>query len=240
MGPTGAAGATGPTGDPGLPGPAGATGPTGPTGSTEWANNGAVLEPAAGVGAQTARLGFSSSPPCPCGTAPCLGGTLWTDSDTGIVFVCDTSNGRDKWLSLGTVALFGEQNLTCNTGNDVASDSDCSVQWGDSVGAAASTDLGLYLPYAATIVAYGFSERIDSCTSGSFDVEVWGTGSPTDDNTFARLVDVATGLTNQAHNADDLNLDLNGGQYIVWGIDNNCGQNLDDFNIILYLRWRTS
>ena len=103
-----------------------------------------------------------------------------------------------------------------------------------------TTDLGLYLPYDATIVGYGFSEDDDACTSGSFDVEVWGTSSSSDDDTFSRLVDVATGLNGQAHNANNLNVDVSGGQYILWGLDNNCGQGIDDYNVVLHLRWRTS
>ena len=57
---------------------------------------------------------------------------------------------------------------------------------------------------------------------------------------FALILVVATGLTGQAHNANNLNVDLTGGQHILWGVDNNCGQGMDDFNVVLYLRWRTN
>jgi hypothetical protein len=92
-----------------------------------------------------------------------------------------------------------------------------------------------------TVIAYGFSMDDDECTSGSFDIEVWSTGSNTDDNTFIFEQNIATGLTDEAHNDNNLNVDIGGNQYTMWGIENNCppGSNdIDDFNIIIYFKWR--
>jgi hypothetical protein len=139
-----------------------------------------------------------------------------------------------------TTTLLGEESSSCAGGRNPDTNKGCTVDWGDALGPDGSTELGLYLPYDATVVAYGFSADNDACTSGSFDIEVWGSSSSGDDNNYALLGEVATGLTGQAHNATGLNIDLAGGQYILWGIDNNCGQNIDDYNIILYLRWRTN
>jgi len=177
----------------------------------------------------------SSSPPFLCTGS--VTGTQWMDTDTGILYICDTSNSRDSWLSMESFTLFGDESSSCGSGSS-PSNGNCNVDWGNGLGPDNSTDLGLYLPYPATITAYGFSADNDACSSGSFDVEVWSTGSNTDDNSYSLEVEVDTGLTGQAHNSNTLNIQLNGNQYILWGLDNNCGQSIDDFNIILYYRWR--
>ena len=160
------------------------------------------------------------------------------DSDTGILFICDASNGRNKWLSTHENTLFGEDTGTCNSGQDPGSNANCNVDWGDALGPDGATDLGLYNPYPITITAYGFSADNDACTSGSFDVEVWSTGSNANDDNFSFESNVATGLNGQAHNSSTLNVDIAGNQYLLWGIDNNCGQNIDDWNVILHYRIR--
>lgn len=165
-------------------------------------------------------------------------GMQWMDTDTGLLYICDTSNSRNKWLSVSEMSLFGDESGTCNAGQDPNSNANCNVDWGNGLGPDGNTDLGLYIPHNITITGYGFSEDNDACTSGSFDVEVWGTGSNTDDNNYTLSAEVATALTGQAHNASNLNIDINGDQYILWGIDNNCGQSMDDWNVILYFRYR--
>jgi hypothetical protein len=178
----------------------------------------------------------SSAIPVACTSANA--GRQWQDSDTGLLFICDTSNGRNKWLSVSEMALFGEDTGSCNAGQDVNSNAACNVNWGGSLGPDTGTDLGLYLPYDITITGYGFSADNDACTTGSFDVEVWDSAGAADDNTYALGATVAAGLSGEAHNSSTLNIDLAGNQYIIWGLDNNCGQNIDDYNVILYYRYR--
>ena len=184
------------------------------------------------------RVIQSSATPFACAAG--VSGTQWMDTDTGIVYVCDTSNGRNKWLAMQDIVMYGENTGTCNAGNDVGTSISCSTQWGAALGPDTATDLGFYVPYPITITGYGFSEDNDACTSGSFDLEVWGTGSNADDNTYALQTNIATGLNNQAHNSNALNIDVAGDQYIIWGMDNNCGQNIDDWNLVVYYRWRTT
>jgi hypothetical protein len=164
-------------------------------------------------------------------------GRTFQDTDTGITYVCDST--RDKWLSVETLTLFGEETASCAAGADPNSSPNCNVDWGDTLGPDATTDQGLYLPYDATIIAYGFSEDNDACATGAgVDIEIWNTGSNVNDNAFALEQEVATGLNGQAHNANNLDVDILGDDYKLWGIDNNCGEAIDDFNIILYVKWR--
>jgi hypothetical protein len=177
-----------------------------------------------------------STPPAACSSS--FAGRQFMDTDNGMVYVCDTSNGRNKWLTQDDTGLFGENTGTCNAGSDIGNRISCATQWGSALGPDTATDLGIYIPYPITITGYGFSEDNDTCTSGSMDVEVWGTGSNANDNTYSLQANVATGLTGEAHNSNALNVDVAGGQYIIWGIDNNCGQNIDDWNVILYYRYQ--
>lgn len=188
---------------------------------------------AAGGGGSTA-IPSGANPPMACngGTT----GEQFIDTDTGQVYICDSTNGRNKWLAQQDTILWGEETGTCYSGSTLTSDS-CTVEWGSSLGADGGNN-GFYLPYPATIVGYGFSEDNDACTSGSMDIEVWSSSGTGSDGSHSFEANVATGLNNQVHNANNLNIDLSGNRYIVWGIDNNCGQNIDDYNIVLYLRYR--
>jgi len=171
-------------------------------------------------------------------------GRTFVDTDTGVSYVCDPS--RDKWLSLETMSLIGEEAGACGNGNNFDDDIDCHVDFGDDVGGGqgagdANPNLGVYIPYNMTLISYGFSMDDDECSSGSFDVEMWSTGSNTDDDTFVFEDNIATGLTGQAHNDNNLDVDIDGNQYVLWGIDNNCGgggSDIDDYNIIIYFKWR--
>jgi len=178
----------------------------------------------------------SSNPPVACTSA--VSGRQWMDSDTGILYICDTSNGRNKWLSTYEAVIFGDESGSCHAGQDPGSNVNCNVDWGNGLGPDSNTDLGFYIPYPVTITGYGFSEDNDACTSGSFDLEVWSTGSDSNDNNYTLESTVASGLTGQAHNSNSLNVDLAGNEYILWGIDNNCGQAIDDWNMIIYYRAR--
>lgn len=182
------------------------------------------------------RTSQSSSPPATCSST--LAGMQWYDTDTGITYICDTSNSRNKWLSFQDIPIFGDESGACAAGNNPDNDANCNVDWGNGLGPDGATDLGFYIPYPMTITAYGFSADNDACTSGSFDLEVWTTNSNTQDNTYSYEADIATVLTGEAHNANNLNVDIGGNQYILWGIDNNCGQSIDDWNLVIYYRWR--
>ncbi len=179
-------------------------------------------------------LTVSSTPPATCNAGN--SGAQFMDSDSGIVYVCDTSNGRNKWLGQSEIVLWGDENGNCNSGSDVG-DNNCTVDWGNGLGSDNGT-VGFYLPYDATVTGYGFSADNDSCFTGSFDVEIWSSPNNSNDNTYSFAGNAATGLNGEAHNSNSLNLDLDGNRYIIWGIDNNCGQNIDDFNVVLYLRYR--
>ncbi len=180
-------------------------------------------------------LAVSSTPPVTCNSAN--SGAQFMDSDSGIVFACDTSNGRNKWLGQSEMVLWGDENGNCNSGSDVGNNNNCTVDWGNGLGSD-NGDVGFYLPYDATVTGYGFSADNDSCFSGSFDVEIWNSPNNSNDNNYSFVGNAAAGLTGEAHNSNNLNLDLPGNRYIIWGIDNNCGQSIDDFNVVLYLRYR--
>ncbi len=177
------------------------------------------------------------NPPVACSVT--VAGMQWMDTDTGLLYICDTSNGRNKWLSTMESVLWGDETSTCAQGNNPDIGGNCNVDWGNGLGPDTNTSLGLYIPRDITITGYGFSSDNDGCTAGSFDVEVWGTGSNVDDNNYTLQTEVATGLTGEAHNANNLNLDLTGDQYILWGLDNNCtAGTMDDWAVILYYKNR--
>ncbi len=167
-------------------------------------------------------------------------GRTFADTDTGVAYICDPT--RDKWLSFETISLLGEEVGTCPNGADFDSDVDCHVDFGDSLGGLTSNpDLGVYIPYNMTVTAYGFSMDDDECSSGSFDVEIWGSNSSLTDEPMVQLAEVATGLTDDSHSDNNRNVDIEGNQYIMFGVDNNClggGDDIDDYNIILYFKWR--
>jgi len=167
-------------------------------------------------------------------------GRTFVDTDTGISYVCDPS--RDKWLSLETMSLYGEEREDCGPGEDMDDNHRCSADFGDSMGSGRDilSSMGLYIPYNFTITAYGFSKDADTeCGAGeSFDVELWGSGADNDD-TQAFITTLATILNDQdTDNNNSLDIDLDD-QYISLGINNNngCG-NIDEWNTILYMKWR--
>jgi len=180
-------------------------------------------------------------------------GRTFIDTDTGISYICDPT--RDKWLSFETIALWGEQYSsgnhptadTCNDGNNPINDDGCNVSWGHgmgpNVGESNTPELGLYIPYNATIIAVGFATEDTECTGGgSFDLEFWSTDSNLVDEPYTLEQEIVTGLSNiQVYNDNNLSVDLDDEQYTLWGIDNNCsgGNNdIEDWNMIIYLKWR--
>ena len=175
-------------------------------------------------------------------------GRTFVDTDTGISYACDPS--RDKWLSIETMALFGDESGTCNDGNTLDDDSSCNVDWGNGLvpnqgGDGEPLELGLYIPYNFTIIAAGYSsEDIECGNGGDFALEIWGTDSNTDDETYPgpSQVDIVTGLSNTVvYNDNNLDVDVDGDQYTIWGIDNDCsggGDDINDWNMIVYLKWR--
>jgi len=178
-----------------------------------------------------------ATPPVACSAT--VTGMQWMDTDSGMIYVCDTSNGRNKWLTSADMILWGENSDVCDSGNDTTNDDGCVVEWGDGLGADTSTPaLGFFIPHPITITGVAFSEDGDACSTGSFDLELRGTGSATSDSSYGVNSDLATLLTGETHNAINLNIDVAGAQYIIWGLDNNCGDNIDDWNMLIYYRWR--
>lgn len=169
-------------------------------------------------------------------------GRTFIDTDTGISYICDPT--RDKWLSFETMTLIGEENGVCDNNDDFDADPDCHIDFGDGVGGGPfdnNPDLGIYFPYDFTVIAYGLSMDNDDCGAGSYDIEVWSTGDNADDNNYAFEDNIAVGLNGEAHNDNNLDVDIGGNQYTIWGIDNNCpagGSDIDDYNIIIYFKWR--
>ncbi len=194
----------------------------------------------------------SPVPPATCEFS--VYGRTFVDTDTGISYVCDPS--RDKWLSLETIALWGEQNddggldignNDCDNGFNPINDPGCNVAWGFGMGPNAEEssppEMGLYVPYNATIIAAGFSAEDIECTgSGSFDLEFWSTDSNAVDEPYTLEQEIVTGLSNtQVYNDNNLDVDLDDEQYTLWGIDNNCGganNDIENWNMIIYLKWR--
>ncbi len=168
-------------------------------------------------------------------------GRTFVDTDSGVAYICDPT--RDKWLSTETVTLYGENaGGGCGGSADMGGDIDCQINWGDALGGETTPPtIGLYMPYNMTIVGWGFSSDDDNCPGTGLDIEVWGSGTDTDDEpmTLASGAEVATDLDGTPQNANDANVDIEGNQYIIWGLDNNCGGgSIDDWNVILYTKWR--
>jgi len=168
-------------------------------------------------------------------------GRTFVDTDTGISYVCDPS--RDKWLSLELVHYSGDEGNECPFNDDVGNEEECSVDWGNGIGAETDAlEVGLYLPYNATVIAFGVSIEDFLCTTGSYDAEIWGTGSGSDDENylFTNGGDIATGLTTEAESGNDIDLDIPGDQYILFGADNNCSVDTGEFidwSMNMFLRW---
>ncbi len=172
-------------------------------------------------------------------------GRTFIDTDTGISYICDPT--RDKWLSFETLVLFGDESGTCDGSgtNDPNNDEGCNVDWGNGLGASVgggNAELGLYVPYDSTIISVGWAVDDIECTGGgSFDLEFWGTGSNLVDEPYTLDQEIVTGLSStQVYNDNNLNIDINGDQYTLWGVDNNCtgaNDDMDDWNMIIYLKW---
>jgi len=193
----------------------------------------------------------SPVPPATCEFS--VYGRTFVDTDTGISYVCDPT--RDKWLSTESLVLWGERSQNHDDGNDcdngftLNTDRGCTATWGHGQGPSRSgtstLEMGLYLPYNFTIIAIGYSSNDVECTgSDSFDLEIWGSGSNAVDEPYpvASQVEIVTGISaTDVYNDNNLDVDVDGDQYTIWGIDNNCsGANNDiiDWNMIIYLKWR--
>ena len=178
---------------------------------------------------------IGTDPAAACAAA--IEGQMFYDTDTGMAYVCDGT--RNKWLSPHQITLWGDDTNDCASGNDVNDNDGCNVDWGNGLGPEASA-LGFYIPHDMTITGFGFSAEDDDCTTVSFDIEIFGSGANNDDNTFslANGTTVSAGETGETANATNLDLDVDGDQYIMWGLDNNCGQTINDWNVVLYARWR--
>ncbi len=175
---------------------------------------------------------LSPVPPAKCEFE--IYGRTFLDSDSGIQYICDPI--RDKWLSETTMTIWGDETGTCSSGSNANTNNNCNVDWGNGLGA--STTSGLAIPYNATIIGFGYSEAGGpDCTSGSFDLEVWGSGDLLNDNTVNYIGDLVSGQVN-IDQLTDLTTDLDiDDQYIKWGIDNNCGQGINQWIMGIFFKW---
>jgi len=185
------------------------------------------------------RSWFDASPVPPATCEFSVYGRTFVDTDTGISYVCDPSRG--KWLSTETAVIFGENaGNNCDDGNDMTNEEDCHVKWGNNQGGEADSPIiGLYMPFNMTVVQWGFSSDTDNCDD-DMDLEVFGSGTDLNDEpmSLANGGELAT-LDGTPQNDNNADFDIEGNQYIIWGIDNNCGNDaFDDWNVILYLKWR--
>jgi len=169
-------------------------------------------------------------------------GRTFIDTDTGIAYVCDPS--RDKWLSVETIFLVGEEGGGCGDEEGPDFENNCSVDWGNGLGNDVSggiPEVGLYIPYNMTLIAYGISiddpTDCDSGASPNYDFEFWGTSSNNTDEGYALQAEIV-GLTGEVNNDNQLDLDIIGDQYTFWGLENHCNEDINDFNVMLYLKWR--
>jgi len=166
-------------------------------------------------------------------------GRTFFDTDTGLSYVCDST--KDKWLSIETLVIWGEEASTCDNGSNPNNDDGCSVDWGDSLGPESGSNLGFFFPYNFTIISYGFSlDAATDCNAGAspnYDLQFWGTESSTNDNAYNLLTEFQSGLTGETNNGN-LDVDIAGQQYTLWGVENNCNEGMNDWNLVLYIKWR--
>ena len=164
-------------------------------------------------------------------------GRTFADTDTGVAYICDPT--RDKWLSFETITLDGESGDTCS--GDIGSDQDCQATFGQALGGETEPpEIGIYMPYNMTIVAYGFSMDDDDCPgAGTVDLEVWGSGTDADDEPMTLLSGAVVATVGDTQSVNNADVDIAGNQYIMFGIDENCsGPGINDFHLIFYAKWR--
>ncbi|MBD3327760.1 hypothetical protein GF340_00475 [Candidatus Peregrinibacteria bacterium] len=189
----------------------------------------------------------TTDPPGPCDADTF--GEFWMDSTTGNLYVCDISNGRNKWLSTFEDVIWGESkdegNGKCEQWGHMGSDPDCAVKWGDGLGFGQNREIGFYIPRDITITGFSYSQRQLTCNQPNdpnqyIAVEVWGTGGNDVDSGFsiANGAEIARINGDQLANNSTMNVDVDGDQYIIWGIRNQCSQSAYDFNVTLYYKAR--
>jgi len=164
-------------------------------------------------------------------------GRTFVDTDTGVSYICDPT--RDKWLSFETITLLGEEGGNCGDGAAPVTGG-CDIEWGNALGGAGQT-IGIYMPFNFTIVGYSFSSLAQGACSGvpgTFAVEIWGAGvGGTADSPQSFIADVAPGLIDDESGSGSINVDVQGDRFINYGLDNDCGVGIDDFVILLNLKW---
>jgi hypothetical protein len=164
-------------------------------------------------------------------------GRTFVDTDTGVSYICDPT--RDKWLSLETITTLGEETDSCANGAAPVS-GNCDIEWGNGLGGDGQL-IGLYMPYNFTVVGYSFSADAHAACGGanSYSVEIWGSAVGTgEDAPQAFIADVAPGLIDDENGSGSINVDGQGNRFINYGLDNDCGIAIDDYSIMLQLKWR--
>src|SRR3990170_368219 len=80
-----------------------------------------------------------------------------------------------------------------------------------------------------------------TCTGAGFDIEIWGSQSVANDSPMVFLAEIASGLSEDDENGSNLDIDLDGDEYMLWGIDNNCANGPGDilnYNIMIFFKER--
>lgn len=175
------------------------------------------------------RVQQGAAPPETC--SPSIAGKMWFDTDTGLTYSCDTSNGRNKWLSIAEFHITGGESASCAAG---ASTGDgCTIDIHNGTDA---NDLGWQIVRDATIVAGSFHSDV-SCTNGTgVDLEV----REGDNGTLNLLGDVLTACTDpNGCSATGIDIDVNADQIIRAVLDNNCSSgSVTDWSSMFVVRWR--
>jgi len=172
----------------------------------------------------------SSNPPQACSST--IYGMQWMDTDTGILYVCDTSNSRNKWLSVAEYQISGGETAVCAAG-DAPSVEACTQDVHNGTNA---NDMGYLVPRDITIVGGSFHSDV-SCTDGSgVDLEV----AAGENGAVAYLGDIFTGCTD-ANGCSRIgqNLDVDANEIIRARLDNNCASgNVNDWSSLILFRYR--
>lgn len=192
------------------------------------------------TGNATLHIIHGKDPPHACTSSH--HGKLWVSPDEGLLFVCEPQ--RDKWLTTIDQLLFGEETSGCSIGETPNTSIACAVDWGDNLGPGSGTENrnGLYIPHNATIT--GFAVSIGEIAEGkceggleNYSVQVWGGQNSTDHSNYNITAEIR-GLFRESENDNNLSIDIPGDRYIMWGIENNCEDSIEAFNVALYYRYR--
>ncbi|MBD3270061.1 hypothetical protein GF376_00880 [Candidatus Peregrinibacteria bacterium] len=194
-------------------------------------------EPLAGLGIKS-----SPTPPGPCSAS--LSGEFWFNSATGLVYVCDTSNGRNKWLS-STANVFWGEALNASCGGNVSSlinSPQCPVRYGANLGYRNQRN-GLYVPDDITIVGVGFNIDQNFYQNGcNVDFSAIYSPQPYNFNSNGSEITltnwVVSGTGDLEFAIQNLNVDVPGGNWINFGPEPKNCQVMNNYIMNIYYRFK--